>query len=42
MKLLIDLGNTRLKCALWDGSALHFLGALAHAGGKMQVPCRQF
>jgi pantothenate kinase type III len=22
MKLLIDVGNTRLKCALWDGTAL--------------------
>jgi len=37
MKLLIDLGNTRLKCALWDGSALHFLGALAHAGADTQM-----
>jgi BirA family biotin operon repressor/biotin-[acetyl-CoA-carboxylase] ligase len=32
MKLLIDLGNTRLKCALWDGSTLRFVGALPHVG----------
>jgi len=37
MKLLIDLGNTRLKCALWDGSALRFLGALPHAGADIQM-----
>jgi len=30
MKLLVDLGNTRLKCALWDGHALRYLGALPH------------
>ncbi|HEY2395799.1 MAG TPA: type III pantothenate kinase [Rudaea sp.] len=32
MKLLIDLGNTRLKCALWDGTTLRTLGAATHAG----------
>src|SRR4051794_25061086 len=31
MKLLIDLGNTRLKCALWDGSTLSAHVAVAHA-----------
>jgi type III pantothenate kinase len=31
MKLLIDLGNTRLKWALWDGTALRLGGAVAHA-----------
>lgn len=34
MKLLIDLGNTRLKWALWDGTELRSRGALAHAGGE--------
>jgi type III pantothenate kinase len=33
MKLLIDLGNTRLKWALWDGVALRPGGALTHASG---------
>jgi type III pantothenate kinase len=37
MKLLIDLGNTRLKCALWDGSALRFVGALPHVGEDIQL-----
>ena len=37
MKLLVDLGNTRLKCALWDGSALRFIGALAHVGDDVQL-----
>ena len=37
MKLLIDLGNTRLKCALWDGSALRFIGALPHVGDDVQL-----
>jgi type III pantothenate kinase len=32
MKLLIDLGNTRLKWAFWNGTELQFAGALAHAG----------
>ena len=32
MKLLIDLGNTRLKWAFWDGNELHAGGAIAHAG----------
>jgi type III pantothenate kinase len=32
MKLLIDLGNTRLKWALWDGAGLRRGGAVAHAG----------
>jgi type III pantothenate kinase len=31
MKLLIDVGNTRLKCALWDGTELHALGSATHA-----------
>lgn len=30
MKLLIDLGNSRLKCALWDNGTLRYLGARAH------------
>jgi type III pantothenate kinase len=34
MKLLIDLGNTRLKWALWDGAELQPGGAVAHAGGQ--------
>jgi type III pantothenate kinase len=37
MKLLIDLGNTRLKCALWDSGELRFIGALAHAGNDAQI-----
>ena len=37
MKLLIDLGNTRLKCALWDGRALRFIGALPHVGDDVQL-----
>jgi len=32
MKLLIDVGNTRLKAALWDGRDLHALGATVHGG----------
>ncbi|MDR3389382.1 MAG: type III pantothenate kinase [Rudaea sp.] len=32
MKLLIDLGNTRLKWALWNGTELHPGGAVVHAG----------
>ena len=31
MKLLIDLGNTRLKWALWNGIDLQFSAAAAHA-----------
>jgi len=31
MKLLVDVGNTRLKCALWDGAALRDLGSTTHA-----------
>jgi type III pantothenate kinase len=31
MKLLIDVGNTRLKSALWNGSRLEPLGATTHA-----------
>jgi type III pantothenate kinase len=34
MKLLVDLGNTRLKWALWDGRELRPGGAVAHAGGQ--------
>src|SRR5580704_4952764 len=30
MKLLIDLGNTRLKWALWDGAQLQSGGSFAH------------
>lgn len=30
MKLLVDIGNTRVKAALWDGATLHALGAAAH------------
>ena len=37
MKLLIDLGNTRLKCALWDGRELRFVGALAHVGAGVEM-----
>jgi len=37
MKLLIDIGNTRLKAALWDGSGLHFIGAALHAGEIVNV-----
>jgi type III pantothenate kinase len=33
MKLLVDLGNTRLKWALWDGTALRAGGAVAHTVG---------
>jgi type III pantothenate kinase len=31
MKLLIDLGNTRLKWALWDGTQLHRGATVTHA-----------
>jgi type III pantothenate kinase len=31
MKLLIDIGNTRLKCALWNGSRLATLASATHA-----------
>ncbi|MFT3790966.1 MAG: type III pantothenate kinase [Rudaea sp.] len=31
MKLLIDLGNSRLKWALWDGAQLHRGATLTHA-----------
>ncbi len=34
MKLLVDLGNTRLKWALWDGGELRPGGAMAHAGNQ--------
>ena len=34
MKLLIDLGNTRLKWALWDGAVLRPGAAVAHAGDQ--------
>ncbi|MGA9332801.1 MAG: type III pantothenate kinase [Rudaea sp.] len=30
MKLLIDIGNTRLKCALWDGRSLRDARAIAY------------
>ena len=33
MKLLIDIGNTRLKWALWDGKSLQAQNALAHGAG---------
>lgn len=32
MKLLIDIGNTRLKWATWDGARLHAGAASAHGG----------
>ena len=32
MKLLVDLGNTRLKCALADGDTLQAVHAFAHGG----------
>ena len=35
MKLLIDLGNSRLKSALWDGAQLRHGPALTHAGGAV-------
>jgi type III pantothenate kinase len=31
MKLLIDIGNTRLKCALWNGSRIEPLASATHA-----------
>jgi len=34
MKLLVDIGNTRLKWALWDGRALRAPGSLPHAQGE--------
>ena len=34
MKLLIDLGNTRLKWAFWDGVEFRPGGAIAHAGER--------
>jgi type III pantothenate kinase len=37
MKLLIDLGNTRLKCALWDGGAQRYLGAMPHIENYKQM-----
>jgi type III pantothenate kinase len=35
MKLLIDLGNTRLKWAFWDGAELRHGGAVAHAQERL-------
>ncbi|MFP4080205.1 MAG: type III pantothenate kinase [Ectothiorhodospira sp.] len=32
MRLLMDVGNSRLKWALWDGHSLHGQGALEHPG----------
>lgn len=37
MKLLIDLGNSRLKSALWDGAQLRHGPALTHAGASDDV-----
>jgi type III pantothenate kinase len=37
MKLLIDLGNSRLKWATWNGAALRPGQALAHAGVEENV-----
>lgn len=37
MKLLVDIGNTRLKCALWGGSRLRTLGPATHAGAVENV-----
>jgi type III pantothenate kinase len=34
MKLLIDLGNTRLKWASWNGKTLHPGGAIVHSGNE--------
>jgi pantothenate kinase type III len=39
MKLLVDIGNTRLKAALWDGAALGPRGAAAHPGGPGEGFC---
>jgi type III pantothenate kinase len=36
MKLLIDIGNTRLKSALWDGNALRPIGAAVHAAAPAE------
>ena len=38
MRLLIDLGNTRLKGALWDGNELRGLGSATHAGSMQAGP----
>jgi type III pantothenate kinase len=38
MKLLIDLGNTRLKSALWDGTRLDSRPPLIHGGGNAHSP----
>lgn len=37
MKLLVDVGNTRLKAALWDGQRLATLAAATHAGAVDNV-----
>lgn len=37
MKLLVDIGNTRLKAALWDGRNLRPLGATVHAGAAAPI-----
>ncbi|MBS0591000.1 MAG: type III pantothenate kinase [Proteobacteria bacterium] len=38
MKLLIDLGNTRLKCALWDGMRLQRGATLTHVRENEHAP----
>ena len=30
MKLLVDIGNTRVKWALWTGKDFQFAGVVAH------------
>lgn len=42
MKLLVDIGNTRLKAALWDGHVLRPLGAATHAGALDAVDIATF
>lgn len=37
MKVLIDIGNTRLKRAVWDGHSVHDFRAVAHGGGSSAI-----
>jgi type III pantothenate kinase len=41
MKLLIDLGNTRLKLARWAGGQLHALEPVAHAAPEWRAQLRK-
>jgi type III pantothenate kinase len=41
MKLLIDLGNTRLKWATWSGARLQAGGVFAHAGQSLVTELRR-